>query len=345
MRNVIRLLVFVFALPVLLTSASGSADAARKGYEWGTDDALFLTGQEVTFSRKTDRGLNILAETVILTPDADVSGGVWVAARRAAISGKVKGDVSIRSQDALINGEIDGNVTFYGSQLTLGPDAKVKGDVSYYAASRAEIDPGAEVSGKVSENAWSSAKPERRAYPHDTYPNDRRMPHDWEVRGHSGWSAPGYRMSASGAVIFGILAAIFALVTPEGSLRLRDGFTEFPLLAFLFGLAWLVGVPVLAVAVALTIVGIPAAFILILLWPLGVIAGLVSAIVVAGAFIWSRLGAVGEGALGRIIGIAIASFVFWIALSMPIAGGLFWLAIVTAGIGAIPLAMRQADIP
>ena len=126
---------------------------------------------------------------------------------------------------------------------------------------------------------------------------------------------------------------------------MRDGFTENPLLAFLLGLAWIVGVPVLAVAVALTIIGIPAAFILILLWPLGVIAGFLTSIVAAGAFIWTKLGAVGEGALGRVIGVAIATFVFWIALSMPIAGGLFWLAIVTAGIGSIVLGMRQADLP
>ena len=326
MRGAIRLAIFTFALSFLAAFQGGAAHAAQKGYEWSSGDALFLTGQEVTFSRKTDRDLNILAETVILTPDADVSGDVWVAARQVAVSGKVTGDISIRSQDALINGEIDGNVTFYGSQLTLGPDAKVKGDVSYYAASRAEIDPGAEVSGKLSENAWSSAKPVPRAAP----PRDMHMQGEWYEE-REGWSAPGYRMSASGAVIFGILAAIFALLAPEGSARLRDGFTEFPLLAFLFGIAWLVGVPVLAIAVALTIIG--------------VIAGLISAIVVAGAFIWTKLGAVGEGALGRIIGVAIATFVFWIALSMPIAGGLFWLAIVTAGIGSIALGMRQADIP
>ncbi|NIJ40085.1 cytoskeletal protein CcmA (bactofilin family) [Parvibaculum indicum] len=330
----------LLTLPVLSALPGGAAHAAQKGYEWGTDDALFLTGQEVTFSRKTDRGLNILAETVILTPDADVDGGVWIAARRVAMSGKVDGDVSIRSQDALINGEIDGTVTFYGSRLTLGPDARIDGDVNYYAASRADIDPGAEISGKVSENAWSSRKAEPRAMP-----QDRRLPREWEERSRSGWSAPGYRVSAGGAVVFGILAALFALLAPEGSARLRDGFTENPLLAFLLGLAWIVGVPVLAVAVALTIIGIPAAFILILLWPLGVIAGFLTSIVAAGAFIWTKLGAVGEGALGRVIGVAIATFVFWIALSMPIAGGLFWLAIVTAGIGSIVLGMRQADLP
>ena len=334
----LRLALLLLALPVLFALPGGLAHAAQKGYEWGTGDALFLTGQEVTFSRKTDRDLNIVGETVILTPDADVGGAVWVAARRVAMSGRVKGDVSIRSQDALINGEIDGDVTFYGSQLTLGPDARVKGDVSYYAASRAEIDPGAEVSGKVSENAWSSAKPEPRVMP-----RDRRMPREWEEeRGE--WSAPGYRMSANGAVIFGILAAIFALLSPEGSVRLQNSFIEFPLLAFLFGIAWIVGVPVLAIAVALTIIGLPAAFILILLWPLGVIAGLIASIVAAGAFIWTRLGAVGEGALGRIIGIAIATFIFWVALSMPIAGGLFWLAIVTAGIGLIALGVRETDV-
>ena len=330
----------LLTLPVLSALPGGAAHAAQKGYEWGTDDALFLTGQEVTFSRKTDRGLNILAETVILTPDADVDGDVWIAARRVAMSGKVDGDVSIRSQDALINGEIDGTVTFYGSRLTLGPDAKIDGDVNYYAASRADIDPGAEISGKVSENAWSSRKAEPRAMP-----QDRHSPREWEDRSRSGWSAPGYRVSAGGAVVFGILAALFALLAPEGSARLRDGFTENPLLAFLLGLAWIVGVPVLAVAVALTIIGIPAAFILILLWPLGVIAGFLTSIVAAGAFIWTKLGAVGEGALGRVIGVAIATFVFWIALSMPIAGGLFWLAIVTAGIGSIVLGMRQADLP
>lgn len=335
----------VFLALALLVAGGTAAFAApeapsSRALEWQSGKDVFAAAEELTIDRRVEGALTAAGQIVILTRDADVRGNAWIAARRAAIEGEIEGDLSIRAQEALLNGHVTGDVTFYGLELALGPDARIDGNVDYYAPSTARIDKGAKVEGEVNGNAFEEGRGlEPRAHTRDRWREDHMRAQE-ESRG---LAAPGYHMTAGGAVFFGVLAILFALAAPVTSARMRDGMASETFLAIGLGFIWLIGVPVAIVLVAITIVGLPLAFVMLLFWPLGMIFGLVATLVSLGEFIAVRLREVGKGMLGRIVGIIIATALVWIAISIPVLGALAWLFAVALGIGLLYVGFRNIE--
>lgn len=344
MRGGIRSAFFIFAL-VLAGGVPGAAQAApeapaSRAVEWTSGDDVFAAAEELTIDREIAGSLTAAGQIVILTRDAEIEGDTWIAGRRVAVEGEIGRDLSIRAQEALVNGRVKGNVSFYGLELALGPDARIDGDVTYYSPSSAEIDKGARVAGEVNGNAFEPpAEKKPRGVMRDRWREDHMR---WQDEG-SGLAAPGYHMSAGGAVLFGALAILFALAAPVTAARMGEALVGEPLPAIGMGLLWLVGVPVLIVLTAITIVGLPISFLLLLLWPLGMIFGLVATLAALGAVIAGRLRETGKGTLGRIVGIIIATAIVWIGISIPVLGALVWLAAVALGIGLLYMGFRTIE--
>lgn len=321
----------VFALvAALFASAPAGAGPAVEStpgaVEWQSGETLFLAGRDVTVARDVDGSLTVTGETVTITRDTSVGKDAWIAARRVGVEGEIDGELSIRAQDALINGHVKGDVSFYGVSLAFGPDAEIDGDVNYYAATPAEIDSGARIAGSMRSKVWDDAK---SRWTHRRSPGERRH-----------WMAPGYRLSWPGAIFFGFLAGVVALAAPASASRLGEAARAQPGFAFLIGLVWFIGTPILAVMTAITIIGLPLAFIVILLWPLGILVGLVVAILVLGEIFAGRIPPGYEGSTRVIGGIVVATLLLWIGISLPAFGGFVWIAAVTFGVGALVLSAR-----
>ncbi len=317
-----------FALFVVIGLALGlnaaHAAPADGAVEWRAGDTFYLAGRDFTVDRKIDGSLTATGETVSISGGTTVKKDVWIAARRVAVEGKIGGELAIRAQDALINGEVKGDVSFYGVHLAFGPDARIGGDVHYYAALPAEVDAGAQINGAMKSNVF----------------RDRLETQTVQRSWHEGWSVPGYRLSWPGAVFFGALAGIIALMSPTAMPRLREAATTQPLFAFAIGFLWLFGTPVLAVVAAFTIIGLPLAILVLLLWPLGILAGLVAALLALGEVFASRMGERYDRKARLAGGLAVATILLWIGVSLPAFGPLVWLGAVTLGVGAIALAGR-----
>jgi len=332
---------------ILILAAS---HAQARGFEWSAGDDVFAVAEDLTVDRSVSGALTAAGNIVILTRDARISGDTWVTARRTAIEGVLDGDVSIRAQEALINGRIKGNVTFYGLQLSLGPDAQIDGNVDYYSPSTAYVDRGARVAGDVNGNPFASGKgvrmeSERPAPPQSATRDRWREDHMRQQMDNEGYglSAPGYHMSAGGAVFFGVLALLFSFAAPVTTGRMSRGLANEAGLSFGLGLLWLIGVPVLIVLVAITILGLPLAFLLLLLWPLGMVFGLVALLVALGNVIADKLGEIGSGALGRVVGVILATALVWIGIAIPILGALVWLVAVSVGVGLLYVGFRAIE--
>lgn len=341
-RSALAILTLLTAAPAL---AAPEEAPAPQALEWTPGKDVFSVGRELTIDRKVEGALSVAGEIVILTRDAEVDGDTWIAGRRVAVEGELDGDLSIRAQEALVNGEVKGDVTFYGLDLSLGPDADIGGNVTYYSPSTARIDKAAKIGGEVNghdvgEAREASPPPGPRGETRERWRNE----HMDEREDGRGLSAPGYHMSASGAVFFGVLAVVMALLAPATTVRMRDGLAAEAGLAFGLGLLWLVGIPVLAVLVAITIVGLPLAFLLLLLWPLGMVFGLVAFLAAFGDFLSSRLGETGKGTFGRVVGIIIATAIVWIAIAIPVLGALAWLVAVAGGIGLLYIGFRNTPV-
>lgn len=343
--TVLTLMALIAGLAPAVAQRASEA-ATGRAVEWQTGDDVFAAAEELTFDRKVKGALTAAGQIVILTRDAEIGGDTWIAGRRVAVEGELDGDLSIRAQEALINGGVKGNVTFYGLDLSLGPDAEIAGSVTYYSPSAAQIDKGAKVAGEINGEDFTpgrdmeEAEPLPRGSTREAWRQDH-MHERWDDRG---LAAPGYHMTAPGAVFFGALAIAFTLLAPAATARMRDGLAGEWAIAFGLGLAWLVGLPVLILAVAITIVGLPIAFLLLLLWPLGMVFGLVATLVAFGDYISSRIGEFGQGTLGRLVGIVLATAIVWIGISIPILGALIWLAAVAGGIGLLYIGFRSEPV-
>lgn len=354
MRGGIRIAVLtflaLFGAGLAPALAQNTEAATGRAVEWQSGDDVFAAAEELTFDRKVKGGLTAAGRIVILTDDAEVAGDAWITARRVAVEGEIDGDLSIRAQEALINGEVKGNVTFYGLDLSLGPDAEIDGNVTYYSPSTAKIDKGADVKGEINGEDFASGRGVERAEPAPPAPpahmretwRREHMEERWDD--NSGLSAPGYHMSASSAVFFGVLAIALALLAPVTTTRMRVELANEWAIAFGLGLLWLLGLPVLIVLAAITIVGLPIAFLLLLLWPLGMVFGLVATLAAFGDYISSRIGEFGRGTLGRIVGIVLATALIWLGISIPVLGALVWLAAVAGGVGLLYLGFRTTPL-
>ena len=345
--GVVRLLA-ILILTAGVTSAQAqpaSEGIAGKALEWVSGDDVFSVARDLTIDRKVEGTLSAAGEVVILTRDAEVKGDTWIAARRVAIEGELEGDLSIRAQEALVNVEVKGDVTFYGLDLTLGPDAEISGNVTYYSPSAIRVDRNAKVKGEINGHDVDTAREqgpsaEPRTDTRERW-RDRHIEEQWSGRG---LAVPGYHLSAGGAVFFGIVSLILGFAAPAMTARMRDALIMQPIPAFGLGLVWLAGLPVAAIVIAVTIVGLPFAFLLLLLWPLGMIVGLAAMIAAFGEFLAGRIGETGRGALGRIVGVVLAAAIIWFGISVPFLGALVWLFAVAGGIGLLYLGFRQTPL-
>ena len=342
MRGAIRSTLVILAL-ALGAGAAQAEPGSGRSVEWVSGKDLFAAAEELTLDRRVDGALTAAGQIVILTRDAHVKGDTWIAARRAAIEGEFEGDLSIRAQEALINGHVEGDVTFYGLELALGPDARIDGNVDYYSASAARIDKGATIKGEINGRAFQFRDDSADAPDAPDTAGERDTRQSWRDNHmrdrHGGFAAPGYHMSAGGAVVFGGLAILLALVAPGTAARMRDAATAEPWQAIGLGFVWLIGVPVLAVASAVTLVGLPVALLLMLAWPLGIVFGLAAVLTALGGIIAARLGSAGEGRLVLIAGIVLAAALLWIGISIPAIGAIIWLAAAAIGLGLIVMAL------
>ncbi|WP_435177056.1 bactofilin family protein [Halorussus sp. AFM4] len=238
-----------------------------------------------------------------VTGDADAVGGNVVL----AADGRVGGELNIGAGSVVVDGEV-GESAFVGADtIALGPSAVVGGDFVYDGS--LDRAPGARVAGQV----------RREANPGGSVDFTGPVVPTW-VKGVYGFLA--------NLVLGVILLAVF----PRFSAGVAGRASQTPLRSGGVGLLAFVGVPVLFVALLLSLVGIPLALLVVLLYPLVLWIGYVY-----GAF---ALGAWGLGladADSRWLALALGVFVVSIVGFVPILGGLVQFLVLLVGLGAFVL--------
>lgn len=259
---------------------------------------------------------------------------------------RVAGDVVVVMGSGTINGAVDGNVVIVMGNGSLGPDSVVDGDVTIVGGTLTRA-PGSRVSGKVQNvGIGGSSSRQRRFFPF-------------------GGRTPVARMgSLVGTMVriclMGLLALVIVAFGQEYVTRIADRAAADPLRAGFAGfLAEILFLPVLvitAVALAVSIVGIP----LLLLLPFVLVLALVIMLVgftgaayQAGRLVIARFGRTDRGPYFTVlVGVAIvaavtlagraAGFVMgFLAFPLIALGFLVEYIVWTLGLGAVILAWMQ----
>lgn len=112
------------------------------------DDAR-VAGGDVTISGTIKGDLVVAGGNFHLLTGATVGGDLLVAGGTVTIDGAVAHDIRIAGGQATLNGAVGGNVMSRSEHLVLGATAVVAGDLTSTAAQEAVIDPAAVVKGKT----------------------------------------------------------------------------------------------------------------------------------------------------------------------------------------------------
>ena len=148
------------------------------------------------------------------------------------------------------NGVIGGNITVASRSLEVGPNARITGKLTYRGPSEPLVNPAAVLSGGMN-------------HPESEFDGNFQPLSPVAI-----WTIA--IAFTFGLLFLGMLVIIFApLVTSKVSMLGRS--RQFASIGI--GLAMILGLPLLAGLLVLTVVGIPLAFVLIMLWPVMLIFG------------------------------------------------------------------------
>lgn len=190
----------------------------------------------------------------VTVPRGETVDGIVVASGDVLLAGHSDGDVVIFAGDATVSGTIDGDLVTFGGQARLLPSAHVSGDVRY-GDERPIVAGAAIVRGDVTQEDW---------------------PDSWNFVPFVGAFILWLAITISAA----ILGVLLLLIAPRAAAAIESRSRERvgPLIAIGFAVA--IALPIAGAIAAVTLVGLPLAFLVLLsLLPLAAIAYVASAYV------------------------------------------------------------------
>jgi len=239
-----------------------------------------------------------------------VGGNVLLASGSADLRGTVEGDVTGYAMSSTIGGTVQGSVDVRTSNLDVLNTARVTGSVTYTSRSDADVDSGAQLGQGINQenvDPWGDGD----------NPIGR----------------------SSGSLLRTLWALIAGVVLVVSAPRLADqlgGNGKNLVPAFILGVIGLIAVPLLALVLLATVIGIPAGLIVVVMFLIALYLTQVFAGMAIGRFIlpnrWND-GSRGFHLLAMTIGVLLLGATRFIPL--PFAGGILTLLITIWGLGAV----------
>jgi hypothetical protein len=274
--------------------------------------ALALPSAAAAGARSDHGDTIVVIRGDVTVPPGETVDGVVVASGDVRIAGRSGGDVVVLSGDALVSGRIDGDLVIASGQARLLPSAYVSGDVDY-GDERPIVAGQAIVRGEVSGKDWGDSI--------DFLPVTLGV---------------GFWLLMSGSAL--LLGCLLILIAPRAADALYDRSRKRigPLIGI--GIAIAIGLPLAAVIAAVTVVGIPLGFaILLALVPLAAVAYVTAA--------WALGRRIVKEPSNRFLSFLAGLAILRLLALVPILGGVAGLAAVVFGFGLIGAAIGAAREP
>jgi cytoskeletal protein CcmA (bactofilin family) len=269
---------------------------------------LWAAGERVDIAGPVGNNAMIAGQTVRLQPGATVGHDARLAGGEVRSEGRIAHDLTISAGRAEIGGDIGGAVNASARQVTVLPDAVVRGDLIVRAPEPPVISPGAQVMGNVDYQRTAGA--------------------GWWLAWPVLWSC----------LFLLVLNLIGLYVAPTWFSRVAETLRTRPLSSLLAGVVVLIAVPIVIAILLITVIGIPLAVILT--------AAYVIALVLSAAFVSYRIGLwvfdrLHRTGVSRWAAMLVGALLVSLAISLPMVGGLIALAVVLIGAGALAVEWRD----
>ena len=280
-------------------------------------DDLYAGGGEVQVDAIVNGNARVAGGEVTLGPATVVIGSLAATGGQIRVEGDTHGDVHIAGGNVTLDGTIGGDAEIEAEDVDIGPQTRIAGKLTVHSARRPAIPAGAQIAGGVEYH------------------------HEHLHRHHDGATRDVHTVAHGVGSIFWIIgvfvaATLFTLAFPAYSARAADWIGREPLRSLGLGFVVVVCLPVLAVLLLVTIVGIPLALIIVLLYLLLLFLGWITAAMFVGRKGLTLLrGSRAETAGTRLLALLLAIIALWLVGHVPLIGGWVKFAALLLGIGAL----------
>lgn len=280
---------------------------------------LYAAGGRVNVDGAIGRNARVAGGKVQVGAGSTIAGNLTAAGGNVAMRGTVKGYMQAAGGEVIIDGPVEGDVAITSGRLTLGPKARIGGNLSYRGDDLA-VDPAASVAGRTDRVA--SASPDS----HSVYGSARTYGF------HGGW------IWSAGLVL---LAALFAAAVPPASIRVSRSLAAHPWYSLLAGFVAIVCIPFAVILLMVTVIGIPLAMVVLLGYLILLVLGYVAtAVSVGDAAVSKWRPADAQRSSWRVLAAVVSMLALTLIARIPFVGGLVVFIAVIVGIGAMFMATR-----
>jgi len=356
------LLIMVSAAPSFAMDVRIAGEAKVMSLPEGetVDDNLFATGDTVIINGTINGDLIALARSV--TINGTVKGNVITGASNLNVQGTIEGTILAGGQNIQIDGKVARNLVGFGQTITIGKNASIGGDAAGFgnpvymhgAVARSFYSFGmTDITGSVGRNVVFKGAV-LNVLPSANIAGDLRstvsraeMVHvdpAAKIGGKQSVEVPkpgpsqyvrfgfyfGQMLHVAAAFIAGLL---LLLLFP----RLRTaGFSNAVSILKSGGVGFLLifATPIAALIIAITLIGLPVAFVLFMTWFVGLyLAKIVLANFIGRTLLSGSVDRMSSVALGLLVGLVIT----FIAINLPYVGGMIHFVLVLIGFGALAM--------
>lgn len=281
---------------------------------------FYATGASIMIDGPIAGNARIAGGRVELTKRGQVTGKSTLVGGRVTVLGKAGRQLVVFGEQVMLDGEVAGNVTIASRALSIGPNARVSGKLTYRGALPAQVDPGAVIAGGINYLNFD--------FEDETYQPVARV---------VAWV--GVVAFTVGLFLIGVLVIILA---PESTAHTSRLGRARPISSVAMGLVTILCMPIAIVLLMLTVVGIPFAFMLLLAWPMILILGYLAGVMaVSDAIAGPSADAKGR----RIFLLGMGLGVMLLFARVPFAGWGIGMLLLVMGVGAMALNAMGATVP
>jgi cytoskeletal protein CcmA (bactofilin family) len=286
------------------------------------DQSVRAVGGKVTISGAIGGDLVLVGGNVDVEKSGRVAGDLLAIGGDVTLNGPVNGSVKGNYGDLTINARVGQDVRVRVDNLSVENGARIAGDVSYRSRDEADFASGSVINGSIEHRRLVGFLPNENI----TF---------WVV-----------------SAVFRLLCALLAglivvLLMPRTTAAIADAARQSLLKSVLFGLIFLIAIPILLAILMVTIIGIPVALIGFALFVIALYLSQVFVGTALGRFIlpdsWGNLGR-GYNLLAMVIGVIIIAALR--AIPVPYVGWIITVIVTILGIGAIAIGLsRRGRVP
>ncbi len=274
---------------------------------------LRLVGMSIVVSGEIDGDVAVAGKNIRIVDSAFITGDLLGVGGNIVVSGPVKGSVKISAAEVTLNGVVDGDVKVVADKLFVGKGAVIKGSLEYKSVREAIVDKDATIMGETSF--------EKVSYSGE---NSNIFSFLW----NSFFWVKLITLFVSAMILFAIGKRSVAVLSVRGREDVWHNIFA--------GILFLIGAPVSAVLLVMTVIGLPLSIAVVGLSIIFIIVSVAFTPILLGAFIkklikkndtisWKviLLGSFGMTVLGLIpfLGSILRTFIFLVAIGVMIRVG------------------------